>query len=58
MPVIAAELKPIPSIVPIDIPQMNDDECLVRLAQVVREHDPEHLDEMARLIARLAVIIE
>lgn len=58
MPVIEAELKPTLSIVPIELPEMSDDECLARLAEVVREHDLEHLDEMARLIARLAVAIE
>jgi hypothetical protein len=58
MPVIEAELKPTPSIVPIDVFDMSDDECLARLAEVVREHDLEHRDEMAQLIARLAVTIE
>jgi hypothetical protein len=51
-------LKPVPSIVPSDIPTMSDDECLVRLAQAVQEHDSEQLDELARLIGRLAVTIE
>jgi hypothetical protein len=37
---------------------MSDDECLIRLAQAVRDHDSEHLDELARLIGRLAVTIE
>ena len=61
MPVIAAELKPRPSIVPVEAPDvldMSDDECLARLAEIVREPDLEHLDEMAHLIARLAVTIE
>jgi hypothetical protein len=49
---------PMPSVVPDDAPAMSDDECLVRLAKVVEEHDSEHLDEVARLIARLAVTIE
>ena len=48
----------IPAGIPADIPAMSDDECLVRLAQAVREHDSEHLDELARLIGRLAVTIE
>ena len=34
---------------------MSDDECLLRLAQAIEEHDSEHLDEVARLIGRLAV---
>jgi hypothetical protein len=50
--------RPVPSIVPSDIPAMSDDECLIRLAQAVREHDSADLDEVARLIARLAVTIE
>jgi hypothetical protein len=58
MPVIEAELKPAPSTVPIDVFDMSDDECLARLAEVVCEPDLEHLDEMAQLIARLAVTIE
>jgi hypothetical protein len=50
--------RPVLSIVPDDVPAMSDDECLARLAKAVREHDSEHLDELARLIARLAVTIE
>ena len=50
--------RPMPSIVPSDIPAMSDDECLMRLAKAIEEHDSEHLDEVARLIARLAVTIE
>jgi hypothetical protein len=51
-------VKAVPSIIPGDIPVMSDDECLMRLAQAVREHNSEHLDELARLIGRLAVTIE
>ena len=51
-------LRPVPSIVPSDIPALSDDECLVRLARAVAEHDSEHLDEVARLIGRLVVTIE
>jgi hypothetical protein len=58
MPMIQAEPKPTPSIVPADTPLMSDDECLRRLAGAVEEHDPEHLEEVARLIGRLAVTIE
>ena len=50
--------RPIPSIVPSDVPVLSDDECLVRLAQAVEEQDSERLDEVARLIGRLAVTIE
>lgn len=52
------KLRGVPSIVPSDIPAMTDDECLQRLAQAIEDHDTEHLDEVARLIARLAVTIE
>ncbi len=59
MPANATELKSaVPSIVPTDVPAMSDEECLVRLAQAIEEHDAEHLDEVARLIGRLAVTIE
>jgi len=59
MPDILTDLrKPVPSIVPCDIPALSDDECLIRLAQAVQDHDSEHLDEVARLIGRLAVTIE
>jgi hypothetical protein len=51
-------VKTVPSIIPGDIPAMSDDECLTRLAQAVRDHDSEDLDELARLIGRLAVTIE
>ena len=51
-------IRPIPSIVPSDVPALSDDECLVRLAQAVEEQDSERLDEVARLIGRLAVTIE
>jgi hypothetical protein len=58
MAVLQTDLKTVPSIVPGDIPAMSDDECLRRLAQAVAEHDTEHLDEVARLIGRLAITIE
>jgi hypothetical protein len=59
MPDLPADLmKPEPSIAPSDIPTLSDDECLVRLAQAVRDHDCEHLEEVAWLIGRLAVTIE
>jgi hypothetical protein len=57
MPIIQTE-RAMPSIVPSDLPAMSDDECLARLARAVRDHDAERLDEVARLIARLAVPIE
>jgi hypothetical protein len=51
-------IRAIPSIVPSDIPAMSDDECLARLAQTVEDRDSDHLEELARLIGRLAVTIE
>ena len=50
-------LRRVPSIVPSQLPAMSD-ECLVRLAKAVEEHDSGQLDEVARLIGRLAVTIE
>jgi hypothetical protein len=47
-----------PSIIPSDIPALSDDECLLRLARAIDDQDSAHLDELARLIARLAVTIE
>ena len=59
MPAIATDpMRATPSIVPSDIPAMSDDECLARLARAVEDHDAEQLDEVARLIGRLAVTIE
>jgi hypothetical protein len=51
-------VRPVPSIVPSDVPAMSDEECLIRLARAVQNHDSEQLDEVARLIGRLAVTIE
>ena len=59
MPAIVTDLtNAVPSIIPGDVPAMSDEECLVRLARAIEEHDNEHLDEVARLIGRLAVTIE
>jgi hypothetical protein len=59
MPDVLTDLaKPVPSIVPGDIPTFSDDECLLRLSRAVAEHDSDHLEEVARLIARFAVAIE
>ncbi|HEX7925658.1 MAG TPA: hypothetical protein VF583_32145 [Bradyrhizobium sp.] len=49
---------PQPTLVPSDAPDISDDECVRRLARAVEQHDSEHLDEVARLIGRLAVTIE
>ncbi len=59
MPDVLIDLeRPVPSIAPKGIPSMSDDECLVLLAQAVADHDSDKLDEVARLIGRLAVTIE
>jgi len=47
-----------PSIAPTEIPAMNDEECLIRLTQVVERHESTALEEVARLIGRLVVTIE
>ena len=54
----AEHIRPVPSIIPGDIPALSDDECLTRLAHAVEKHDSAQLDEVARLIGRLAVTIE
>jgi hypothetical protein len=51
-------MRRVPSIVPCETPAMSDDECLARLAQALEDHDSGRLDEVARLIGRLAVTIE
>ena len=52
---LTALIRPVPSIVPNDLPAMSDDECLVRLAQAIEARDAEQLDEVARLIGRLCI---
>jgi hypothetical protein len=47
-----------PSILPTDIPDLSDDECLARLARAVEKPDSARLDEVAALIGRLAVALE
>ena len=64
--IVTDQIRAAPPIVPGDVPAMivgeidamSDDECLLRLAQAVEAHDAAHLDEVARLMARLAVAIE
>ena len=62
MPVMPADrTRAAPSIVPSQMPALSDDECLFRLAKALEEHDSQDsrdLDEVARLIGRLAVTIE
>jgi hypothetical protein len=59
MPSTGTELiREVPSIVRGNVTGMSDDECLRRLAGAVQEQNTEHLDEVARLIARIAVAIE
>ncbi len=54
----ADRIKSMPSIVPSDVPSLSDDECVARLARAIERHELDHLDEVARLIGRLAVTIE
>jgi hypothetical protein len=54
----AARGEQAPSILPTDNPALSDDECVERLKRAVEAHDAGHLDEVARLIGRLAVTIE
>jgi hypothetical protein len=54
----AKRISSAPSIAPLDVPALSDDECLVRLAGAVEAPDERRLEEVAQLIARLAVTIE
>lgn len=47
-----------PSILPADVPELSDDECVACLARAVEQPDSVRLDEVAALIGRLAVTIE
>ena len=47
-----------PTLVPEDIPALSDDECVELLARVIATGDLRYLDDAARLIGRLAVVIE
>jgi hypothetical protein len=47
-----------PSILPADIPELSDDQCIACLARAVEAPDSVRLDEVAALIGRLAVTIE
>ncbi len=59
MPDVLTDLaKPVPSIVPNEVPALSDDECLFRLARAIAEHDSDDLDEVAQWIGRLAVTIK
>ncbi|MFL6814391.1 MAG: hypothetical protein ACJ8EK_10155 [Bradyrhizobium sp.] len=43
---------------PTSLAPMSDDECLSQLARAVEHRDASRLEEVARLIGRLAVTIE
>jgi hypothetical protein len=47
-----------PSVLPADLPELSDDECIACLARAVERPDSARLDEVAALIGRLAVTIE
>lgn len=47
-----------PSLIPERIDVLSDDECMERLAHAVEAHDSGHLDELAHLLGRVAVVIE
>ena len=47
-----------PSLMPNHIPVLSDDECVARLARAVETRDPKCLQEVAKLIGRLAVTVE
>jgi hypothetical protein len=47
-----------PALTATGITTLSDEECVERLAHAVEEHDSRHLDELAQLLGRLAVVIE
>ena len=47
-----------PPLIPDGIGVLSDDECMRRLADAVEAHDSGHLDEIAQMLGRLAVVIE
>lgn len=47
-----------PSLFPAEIAALSDEQCVHRLAEAVDAHDSEHLNELAQLLSRLAVVIE
>lgn len=49
---------PVPDHAPPDAFGLSDDECVQRLAQLIKHRDSKTLDEIVGLIARLAVPIE
>ena len=51
-------IKRSPSIVAPQLPGISDDECLERLARAIAAPDSDRLEEVVRLIGRLAVTIE
>jgi hypothetical protein len=59
MPVIQIDRSEMaPSLLPADVPELSDDECLACLARAVDAPDSARLDEVAALIGRLAITIE
>jgi hypothetical protein len=46
------------TIAPGALPDLTDEECLMRLAQAIEHQDSEKFEEVAMLIGRLAVAIE
>ena len=42
----------------VNVSLQSDDECVRKLAELVEHRDNKNLDEIARLISRLAVTVE
>ena len=49
---------PAQAAIPDKLAALSDDECVQRLADAVEAHDSGHLDQLAQLLSRLAVVIE
>ncbi len=48
----------VPPLIPDHVDRLSDEECLARLANALTRDGSDHLDELAQLIGRLAVVIE
>ena len=56
--IVAEHVQRLPSIVSPPLEFLSDDECLERLERAIATRDQDRLEEVARLIGRLAVTIE
>jgi hypothetical protein len=55
---LAARRGPARAVICDETARLSDNECVQLLADAVEAHDSGHLDELAQLLGRLAVVIE